>query len=46
MYKIVVDRTHALIRLDMHGMLTPPDADQLVADRSPRSPPPACPATQ
>lgn len=32
MYKIVVDRTHALIRLDMHGMLTRADADRLVAD--------------
>lgn len=32
MYKIVVDRTHALIRLNMHGMLTRTDADQLVAD--------------
>ena len=29
MYKIVVDRTHALIRLDMHGMLSRADADRL-----------------
>lgn len=32
MYKIVVDRSHALLRLDMHGMLSRADADQLVAD--------------
>lgn len=32
MYKLVVDRHHALIRLDMEGMLSPADADRLVED--------------
>lgn len=31
-YRIVVDRAHSLIRLDMEGMLTPAEADRLVAD--------------
>ncbi|MBY0300975.1 MULTISPECIES: hypothetical protein [Sphingomonas] len=32
MYKIVVDRTHTLIRLDVTGMLTAAVADQLAGD--------------
>lgn len=32
MYKLVVDRTHSLVKLDMEGMLTPADADRLVGD--------------
>lgn len=32
MYKLVVDRQHSLVRLDMEGMLTPAQADQLVGD--------------
>lgn len=32
MYRIVVDRAHSLVRLDMEGMLTPDEADRLVAD--------------
>ncbi|WP_294300735.1 hypothetical protein [uncultured Sphingomonas sp.] len=32
MYKIVVDSAHSLIRLDMDGMLSPAEADRLVAD--------------
>ncbi|WP_294264411.1 hypothetical protein [uncultured Sphingomonas sp.] len=32
MYKIVVDRTHSLVKLDMEGMLSPVEADRLVAD--------------
>lgn len=31
-YKIVVDKAHSLIRLDMQGMLSPNEADRLVAD--------------
>ncbi len=32
MYKIVIDPTHALVRLDMEGMLSPAESDQLVGD--------------
>ena len=32
MYKIVVDRTHALIRLDMEGLLSPAEGNELVRD--------------
>lgn len=32
MYKIVIDRQHALVRLDMTGMLSRADADRLVAE--------------
>ncbi len=32
MYKIVIDPTHALVRLDMAGMLSPTESDQLVGD--------------
>ena len=32
MYKIVVDRPHSLVRIDMEGMLSPAEADRLVGD--------------
>lgn len=32
MYKIVIDPTHALVRLDMEGMLSLAESDRLVGD--------------